>query len=183
VAEGNTTIVVVGESGERMIPVTVQAMRSPPPVSFRQQIQPVLTKAGCNSGGCHGKAEGQNGFKLSVFGFDDVADHEALVSASRGRRVRVAAPASSLLLGKATSRVPHGGGRKIEEGGLWYQLLRRWMAEGARLDDQQPEHRLQLSIYPAEVQLLAGSGHQLQVFAEDESGQRRCVTREAEFIS
>ncbi|MCP4811773.1 MAG: hypothetical protein GY888_04630, partial [Planctomycetaceae bacterium] len=62
VAEGNTTIVVVGESGERMIPVTVQAMRSPPPVSFRQQIQPVLTKAGCNSGGCHGKAEGQNGF-------------------------------------------------------------------------------------------------------------------------
>ena len=96
VAEGSTTIVVAGESGSRMIPVSVQAMRLPPPVSFRHQIQPVLTKAGCNSGGCHGKAEGQNGFRLSVFGFDDVADHEALVSASRGRRIRIAAPASSL---------------------------------------------------------------------------------------
>ena len=77
-------------------------MKSPPPVSFETQIIPIFSKAGCNSGGCHGKAEGKNGFKLSVFGFDPLADHQALVMEARGRRLFPAAPDSSLLLLKAS---------------------------------------------------------------------------------
>lgn len=87
--------------------VTVSNLASPQPVSFRRDIVPVLTKSGCNSGACHGKAEGQNGFKLSVFGYDAVADHDAIVHEGRGRRVFAADPDQSLFLrsgGRDSSR-------------------------------------------------------------------------------
>ncbi|MEY2725041.1 MAG: hypothetical protein RLZZ458_908, partial [Planctomycetota bacterium] len=92
--------------------ITIANTSTPPPVSFRHDILPLLTRASCNSGGCHGKAEGQNGFKLSVFGYDAAADHAAIVSEGRGRRVFPAAPAHSLFLRKATADMPHGGGLK-----------------------------------------------------------------------
>ena len=85
-------------------------------ISFRREIIPILKKAGCNSGGCHGKAEGQNGFKLSIFGYDAQADFEALVLEGRGHRVSAASPASSLLFLKPLARAPHGGGQRIDPG-------------------------------------------------------------------
>lgn len=74
---------------------------------FENEIQPLLTRYGCNSGGCHGKASGQNGFKLSLFGFDSLADYEEIVDRARGRRVNVATPEQSLLLLKSIGAVPH----------------------------------------------------------------------------
>ena len=120
IGEGITEVRVSSSTGTKVIQVAVQRFTDPKPISFRRDIQPILTKAACNSGGCHGKADGQNGFQLSLFGFDDEFDFAAIVKAARGRRVNVAAPATSLFLRKATGDLPHGGGRKIESGGLWY---------------------------------------------------------------
>ena len=92
-------------------------------VRFGTDVVPILTKLGCDSGGCHGKATGQNGFKLSLFGFEPEVDYDALVTEARGRRLTLADPDRSLLLLKATSRVPHGGGRRLNESSDDYRIL------------------------------------------------------------
>ena len=97
---------------------------------FANDVVPILSKLGCNSGGCHGKASGQNGFKLSVFGFDPEADYNALVKEGRGRRVFPASPEDSLLLAKPSGRVPHGGGLRLAAGSIDYQLVRHWIEQG-----------------------------------------------------
>jgi hypothetical protein len=144
---------------------------------------PILTKATCNTGGCHGKAEGQNGFKLSVFGFDPRADYEAIVQQSHGRRVFVASPEHSLLLRKATAAEPHGGGERIELGDLRYRRLQRWIAEGATYTTADSPDVVRIEVEPAEQVLLAGGSQQLRVWAIDAVGVRRCVTTEAEYES
>ena len=104
------------------------------PVCFSSEVVPIFTKAGCNSGGCHGKAMGQNGFKLSLLGFDPGFDYEALVREGRGRRVFPAAPEASLLLTKSTARVPHGGGRKFAVGSPEYKPSPAGSPRGRRYD-------------------------------------------------
>src|ERR1017187_9569952 len=101
-----------------------------PPVHFANDVMPLFSKYGCNSAGCHGKASGQNGFKLSVFGFDPEADYNALVKEARGRRIFPAALEQSLLLHKPTGTIPHGGGRRIEVGSPDYVLLHEWLKQG-----------------------------------------------------
>src|SRR5213080_3985095 len=86
------------------------------PINFANQIVPIFTKAGCNAGGCHGKSSGQNGFKLSLLGFEPTEDYEHLIKEARGRRIFPAAPDRSLLLLKATATVPHGGGKRLNIG-------------------------------------------------------------------
>ncbi|MBT4693408.1 MAG: DUF1553 domain-containing protein [Planctomycetaceae bacterium] len=183
VGEGLTEVRVSSSTGTKIIQIHVQHFADPKPISFRRDIQPILTKAACNSGGCHGKADGQNGFQLSLFGFDDEFDFAAVVKAARGRRVNVAAPATSLFLRKATGDLPHGGGRKIEFGGLWYARVLRWLREGAVLDEPHEFETTRIEIFPGTANMLPDSGQQLQVFVVDSDGTRRCVTREAEFIS
>src|SRR3954466_3969841 len=84
--------------------------------TFERDIVPILTRAGCNAGACHGKARGQNGFQLSLVGFAPDFDYAAITQEARGRRVFPAAPEQSLLLQKPTAQVPHGGGRRLEPG-------------------------------------------------------------------
>src|SRR5688572_1181892 len=100
------------------------------PLNFENDIIPILSRYGCNASGCHGKAEGQNGFKLSVFGFDPPADYRALVVEGRGRRVSPAAADKSLLLLKAGGGMPHGGGVRIAPERPEFATLRRWIASG-----------------------------------------------------
>ena len=78
--------------------------------SFTNDVLPVLTRHGCNAGGCHGKLAGQNGFRLSLRGYAPEADHAALATEEYGRRIGGLDPATSLLLAKATGELPHGGG-------------------------------------------------------------------------
>src|SRR4051794_6732259 len=94
-----------------------------PRVSFERDIVPILTRAGCNAGACHGKARGQNGFQLSLLGFDPSFDHDAITREARGRRIFPPSPEQSLLLVKATARVPHGGGRRLDPDGPAYRAL------------------------------------------------------------
>ena len=99
--------------------------------SFRNDVQPVLAKAGCSSGACHGAASGQNGFKLSLRGYDNEGDFLALTHQALGRRVIPSDPGRSLLLLKPTSAVPHKGGKRFEVGSIDYQVLSQWIADGA----------------------------------------------------
>jgi hypothetical protein len=182
-AEGRTAVRVRAAGATTVVPVEVGGLRSPRPVSFDQEVIPLLTKASCNGGGCHGKAEGQQGFKLSVFGFDPAADHAAIVTASRGRRVFPASPENSLLLLKASGRVPHGGGRKVDEGSLPYRRLLRWLAEGANADGSTAPTVASLEVEPSQRTLALGGRQQLRVTAVAADGSRRCVTAEAEYAS
>ncbi|MDB5387974.1 MAG: S-layer protein [Planctomycetaceae bacterium] len=152
-------------------------------IYFGTDIVPVLTKLGCNGGGCHGKATGQNGFKISLFGFEPDVDYAALVHESRGRRLLPADPERSLLLLKATARMPHGGGRRLEESSDDYRILCDWIAQGAtapRNDDPRLE-RIELS--PREQVLKTNSSQQLRVVAFFSNGTSRDVTRQTVYQS
>jgi hypothetical protein len=94
-------------------------------------VVPVLTKAGCNAGACHGSLQGRGGFRLSLLGFDPAADYEAIFKGARGRRVSLASPESSLLMQKALGNVPHGGGRRIELDSESHKILHEYLSLGA----------------------------------------------------
>src|SRR5690606_29136316 len=108
-----------------------QAAESVRPLNFVNDIVPILTKADCNTGGCHAKAiTGQRGFRLSLLGFEPEEDYEHIVKEGRGRRVFPPAPDQSLLLLKAANIVPHGGGKKLDPKSEGYETLVRWISEG-----------------------------------------------------
>ncbi|MFN9718645.1 MAG: DUF1549 domain-containing protein, partial [Planctomycetota bacterium] len=180
--DGTTELRIHSEGSVQTLPLQVSGLSMPSPVSFRHEIIPVLSKAGCNSGGCHGKAEGQNGFRLSVFGYDAMADYNAIVRDGRGRRVFPAVPEHSLLLTKATGILPHGGGIRIERNSRWHQLLLRWIREGLPLDEQQSSV-VSIRVDPSEISLDALTKMQLRVDAIDASGRRLGVTAETDFQS
>src|SRR3954471_9029153 len=94
--------------------------------TFERDIEPILARAGCNAGACHGKARGQNGFALSILAFDKDFDYHAITAEGKGRRVFPAAPDSSLLLKKPSGQVPHGGGRRLPVTDPNFDRLRRW---------------------------------------------------------
>jgi hypothetical protein len=180
-AEGCTVIAVRHGDAQVRIPVEVSGLHRPAPVAFATQVMPILSRAGCNAGACHGKAEGKNGFKLSVFGFDPVADHEALVLEARGRRVFPASPASSLMLLKATGQIAHGGGRRLTTDSLHYRRLLRWIAEGAHFSPGTPITAIEVE--PPQQILGIDGTQQLRVTAIDAAGARRCVTVDAQYDS
>jgi Protein of unknown function (DUF1553)/Protein of unknown function (DUF1549) len=182
-ADGTGQIIIRHGTEELRIPVTVQGYQHPQPVSFQYDLMPIVTKARCNSGGCHGKAEGQNGFKLSIFGFDPEADYKALFAEARGRRISLSNPDQSLLLRKAIAELPHGGGRKIEKNSAQFALLRRWITEGAAFTAEGEGPVVGIAVEPAQITLLAGESQQLRVTAVTSGGVRRCVTIEAEYDS
>src|SRR5436305_14934354 len=112
--EGKAKITALAGCQAASVEVTVRQLENDVPVNFANQVVPLFTKFGCNAGGCHGKASGQNGFKLSLLGFEPAEDYEYLVKEARGRRLMPAAPSHSLLLLKDTGTVPHGGGKRTE---------------------------------------------------------------------
>ena len=181
-AEGRTTIAISHGSEQISVPLDVIGLKAPTPVSFETQIVPIITNRGCNSGGCHGKAEGKNGFKLSVFGFDTAADHQALVKEGRGRRIFPASPDNSLLLRKVTAQIAHGGGKRMTPDSLHYKRLRRWIAEGAPFDPESPPIT-SIEVEPKQQILGLEGAQQLRVTAIAADGKRHCVTLDAQYES
>lgn len=187
--EGATQLTVKFGDKSVNVPITVSRLLNPVPVSFVNEVQPILTKGRCNSGGCHGKAEGQNGFKLSLFGFDAATDHDAIFKEAKGRRLTLTDPAASLLLLKGTATMPHGGGRKIEPGSAAEHRLRRWIAEGASFavpssGGMSSERQIVgIEIEPAQLVIAANGSQQLRVTAIDDAGGKRCATVESDYLS
>jgi hypothetical protein len=181
--DGETQLRVTmnGETAE--VPVVVSGFLVDRPVDFVTEIEPLLTRYSCNSGGCHGKATGQNGFKLSLFGFNAAFDHEALVREGRGRRVSLSAPEESLLLTKATAQIPHGGGRRIEVDSEAYAVLLRWIKSGAPASAPDVPRVTQIEVEPAERILQPAETQQLRVTATYSDGSTRDVTRQTDYAS
>ena len=99
------------------------------PVTFLRDVAPILNKASCTSGPCHGAAKGKNGFKLSLRGYDPQFDYEALLYDLSGRRFNRAEPGRSLMLAKPTQEVPHGGGLRFEKDSAYYKTIYEWIAQ------------------------------------------------------
>jgi WD40 repeat protein/mono/diheme cytochrome c family protein len=159
--------------------VQVSNLESPPRPDFIRDIAPILARAGCNAGTCHGAQAGKNGFKLSLRGYDAVFDVRALTDDLASRRVNVASPADSLMLLKTTASVPHQGGQVIKPGSLYYEALRQWIADGARLDVTSSRvNRLEITPANPVVESI-GSLQQVRVVAFYTDGSQRDVTREA----
>lgn len=155
------------------------AADAPRPLNFANDIVPILTKGGCNSGGCHGKAGGQNGFKLSLLGFEPQEDYEHIVKEARGRRVFPGSPQQSLLLTKGTAQLPHGGGKKLDPNSEDYADLVRWIREGMPYGKDTDPKMARISVEPAKLTMPLKGEQQLKVTAHYTDGSTRDVTKRA----
>ncbi len=165
------------------LPDSPQLAQTGTPVDFGNEIVPLLSRYGCNSGGCHGKASGQNGFKLSLFGFDQAFDHDAIAKEDRGRRLFPAVPEESLLLKKAAGAMPHGGGVRFARDSEAYRLIRTWIANGAPARAPDAPRIVSLTVTPPEQILTADSTQPLIIEATYSNGAKREVTSQAEYSS
>lgn len=148
-----------------------------PKVNFVHDIVPILTKAHCNSGSCHAKADvGQRGFRLSLLGFEPQEDYEHIVKESKGRRVFPGAPEQSLLLLKALNTVPHGGGKKLEQDSESYQTLVRWISQGMPYAEESDPELTEIQIEPKRMTMSKNAKQQLAVTAKYSDGSTRDVT-------
>jgi hypothetical protein len=183
VANG-ATIVTARFAGRAVtVPVKAESCDVDLPINFGNQIVPIFTKLGCNSGGCHGKASGQNGFKLSLLGFEPDVDYAALVKEARGRRLLPSAPENSLLLLKASGGLAHGGGKRMDVGSDEYRLIRRWIASGVPFGQKSDPVVTRISVYPEHRVLTRNNKQQVAVYAHYSDGAVEDITRRAQYES
>jgi Protein of unknown function (DUF1553)/Protein of unknown function (DUF1549)/Bacterial Ig-like domain (group 2)/Bacterial Ig-like domain len=180
VGNGRGRVRISFQGQAREANIEVDGVGSNAPISFRRDVLPVLSKAGCNMGGCHGAQYGQGGFKLSLFGFDADADHEAILRDRLGRRVVFVEPDQSLVLRKPTGTVAHGGGRRLDPNSDHYRLLRDWIAQRGLHTPSSPDV-LDLRVSPEHRVLDQNETQQLQVHALYRDGSTRDVTATAKY--
>lgn len=183
-ADGGSRLQIrVGDTAAE-IPVNVTDSAVHPDLNFRSEVLATLTKAGCNSGKCHGAASGKDGFRLSLFGYDPAGDQYRLTREIPGRRVNVTAPDRSLLIQKALGNVDHTGGQCVQEDSPELQTLLTWIQTGAPADPETAAVPLRLRVYPEEAIFpQKGGTQQLLVMAEFSDGTDRDVTDLAVFLS
>jgi len=181
--DGTATIRVEVNGKRQDVPILVRHAQRTEPWSFRNDVQVVLTKAGCNMGACHGAQAGKKGFKLTLRGYDHAADFDTLTRQARGRRIIPSDPARSLLLLKATAAVPHGGGERFAVDSHEYRIVSEWIAEGTPAPRDDDPTVTQLEVFPAQVTLRPDAGQQILVRAMYSDGTSRDVTRWAIYTS
>ncbi|MEZ6059417.1 MAG: DUF1549 domain-containing protein [Planctomycetaceae bacterium] len=159
------------------------AVSAAEPVDFVNDLQPVLTKFGCNSGPCHGKARGQGGFQLSLLGFDPDADYEAIVKEGRGRRIFPASPEQSLFVLKPVAATPHGGGRRFEVGSPEHELFLNWVRQGSPRQITDAAKLTSITVEPTSAVMATGDTVSLVVTGHYDDGSTRDVTRLTSFQS
>ncbi|MGE3807457.1 MAG: DUF1553 domain-containing protein [Gemmataceae bacterium] len=152
------------------------SLRAEEPVSFSRHVMGVFSRLNCNGGTCHGAVQGQNGFRLSLFGANPELDYARLVREYSGRRLNPANPEQSLLLLKATAAVGHEGGKRMAVGSHEYDILRKWIASGAPIDPLETGRTTSLRVLPAEKTLKPGESYQLKVEAKFADGSVEDVT-------
>lgn len=183
-ADGKTLLHVRHGGKEATVPIEVTNAREERPVSFRLDVMPVLMKAGCNSGGCHGASRGKDGFHLSLFGYDPEGDYDKLTREWVGRRLNLAIPEESLLLEKALAKVPHGGGQRLTTNSPAYLTLLKWIEAGAPHDATNVASVVRIEILPKQAILSGKDAHQrLTVRAHYSDNTDRDVTSLAVFFT
>jgi hypothetical protein len=182
-ADGKAEVLVsfAGKTGSVIVTVMDSSHRPAP--SFRQDVLPVFTKAGCNSGACHGKLAGQNSFKLSLRGYAPEWDIDWLTKEVRSRRVDYSFPEESLLVQKALARVPHEGGARFAEGSRYHRALIEWITARAPGPDTNESDVVRLEVLPGNRTMQPGESQQLLVRAHYKDGVVRDVTWLAQFFS
>ena len=183
-ADGEAIVTARAAAGlSATAPVRLSRVADDLTVNFTDEIVPIFTRLGCNAGGCHGKADGQNGFRLSLLGFYPDEDYDFLVHESRGRRVFPADPPFSLLLRKPTNEVPHGGGKRLAVGSYEYDLLARWIAQGMPRGSAKDPVLERITVVPEVREMQFGGRQQLAVIGHYSDGSRRDVTGLSSFES
>lgn len=188
-SDGKALIRISIRGEQFSVPVTVAQSSNSANVNFERDVMPVLSRFACNSGACHGKQRGQNGFQLSLLGFDPDFDYEALAKEGRGRRVFAPAADRSLLLLKPIGELPHGGGKRIERNSQEYRVLHDWISAGMARGGPVPgtqETQVTLTgiaVEPHERVLPRLAKQQLRVMANYSDGSTRDVTRLAAYLS
>ncbi|MBM3981178.1 MAG: DUF1553 domain-containing protein [Planctomycetes bacterium] len=180
---GASEIVITFGAHSAKVPLAVKNVGDNLPLNFTNQVVPIFTKLGCNSGGCHGKLAGQNGFRLSLLGFEPDLDFMTLVKEGRGRRLFPANPDASLFLMKATGRAPHGGGKKMDPESDEYKLVRRWIASGMPWGDEKDPFVTKITVFPEHRVLPRQSKQQFAVYAHYSDGAVEDITRRAQYES
>jgi Protein of unknown function (DUF1553)/Protein of unknown function (DUF1549) len=169
-------------SGKSAASAEVTVGEAPRGWDFAQDITPILTRSGCNTGGCHGRGDGQNGFHLSLFGYDPEGDHRSLTRDLGERRLSTIRPESSLFLAKATGVIPHVGGPRIKAGSEEYQTLLGWLKAGVPYETAKNHGKLTgVTVEPGDVRLDEPGPQQLRVVAHYADGHVRDVTRLASY--
>lgn len=162
--------------------VAVQDSSKSTPVSFDNEVEPILTRYGCNQGSCHGAQYGKGGYKLSLAGFDPDLDFMNTVRQAKGRRISLAEPERSLLLLKPALLVPHGGGRRLERGSPDYKVMAQWLHDGTPGPDAKETQVTKIAVFPTErILARAGESQRLVVRATYTDGTTRDVTDQTRF--
>ena len=183
VGDGTTTVTATANGRTATVGVTVSKAKSPGVPSFRNEVQTSLTRSGCNSGACHGALAGKGGFKLSLRAYNPAADYFAITRQSSARRVDADAPADSLLLQKATRKLPHGGGRRFDEDSAAAKTLERWIAAGAPASTAAEPTLVSLKVYPPAALTVPKATLRVIVQATYSDGATKDVTALAKFAS
>lgn len=183
VANGRSVLRVTYRSQVAEVAVVVTAVADDHPVSFTEDVLPVLTKAGCNQGACHGGQFGQGNFKLSLLGFAPEQDHPAIVREASQRRVALVSPNDSLLLQKAIGAIPHGGGQRMHATSAEFRTLKQWIESGAPGPLKDEPQIADITVTPKEREYQANDAQQLRVVATYSDGRQRDVTHSARYDS
>ncbi len=159
--------------------VATSALASDP--LFRSDVMAVLSKAGCNAGGCHGNATGKGGFKLSLRGQDPDLDWLALTREQSGRRINMIEPDHSLILLKATASIAHEGGARFAVDSPEYHLVQGWLRAGA-IDSGTEKKLERLEVTPSDLVLIdPQNSTAITARATFSDGEQRDVTDLAVF--
>ena len=183
VGNGSATISVSVNGQTASANVVVEKFDGAHRWSFRNHVQSVMSKSGCNSGACHGAAAGKNGFKLSLRGYDPEHDFFSITHQSRGRRVVADDPGRSLILTKPTCAIPHKGGFRFGEDSYEYRVVAEWIAQGLQPPTEQDPRIQKLEILPSALRLKSGSEQPMVVMAHFSDGHTEDVTRWAKYTS
>ena len=179
------TVLRANINGQEVATATISTVNADKrrPWTFRNHVQSVLMKQGCNSGACHGALAGKGGFRLSLRGYDTENDFFNITTQQLGRRVDLSEPALSLLLTKPTAAVPHKGGKRLEEDSLHYRVVSEWLADGAPGPRKDDASLLELTILPQTVTLRKHDTQPMIVQAHYSDGRTEDVTQWAKFTS
>ncbi|MGL6097203.1 MAG: DUF1553 domain-containing protein [Fimbriiglobus sp.] len=183
VADGTATITATVNGATATANVTVTRAKNPATVSFRHDVQPTLTRAGCNMGACHGALAGKGGFRLSLRAYDPDADFFTITRQASARRTDSAKPEESLLLAKAVRALPHGGGTRFDDDSEHYRVLRDWIAAGAPGPSRSDAVVSGIEVFPKAALLASGDKLRVIVRATYSDGTTRDVTHLAKFVS
>lgn len=183
---GIATLALQDDQGNTTREIKVEILDGPEQLrhpTFVDDIQPILTKVGCNNGACHAKPGGRNGFELSVFGYAPEIDHREIVQDNLGRRIFPASPENSLLLLKATGAVKHEGGSPLVKDSEFYQILVTWIESGMPYENKDAPKLNHIEVAPAGGRLKKGSSFNQAVWAHYDDGSIRDVSHLAEYQS